>query len=1431
MDRSPRRAEKKKGYSWFRWGMFLFLIAAGSRPFLMHPSASYFGTLDAESQVDASLTQFKSQIESPELSANGLFESNNDRHLETGVTPTTTVAEPPKPTAPYLTQTTGKLWENDNDMVHVIYSRFMQHQPNLLELGKARLELFKAFCLPTIAKQTNQQFLWIIRTDPELHPELKDELIKAIEGMPNIAVVGSNEVRKGSVDRGFRSPQATSDITKESLFYGDLKLIHSFHEATEGRTLLETNLDADDGLGLTFVERAQELTKSKFENIENKDGWINLCVGRHLEWQFYAPWDKNTDKGSLYLGSTHICVTPGLSWATQANARPKFTKEHHRLKKSTPSCDESKASFLGCWVEIPVPNPDTDAMAIRARSPTSTGMNRVVMSESDWKQEQEDTDKESWPLLEPSFAITQSMVKSSHQYLSDHLQDLVEENLKGQCTEDHSCSEGIKKKLKSLFFQGGKWQNKYDLVHIIHTFHPPSALAASKYFSFEAMESQTTYEYLWIIYVNVLSDLRLKNQILKRASKSPLNVLVVKSDGPSSADFRKQESIAGFSSETLLYGEMALLKDFHKAAQNRTILETWLAPNDGVMKTYMDDVQNQTALFVSATGDTSWYYHCVSPDYFEWRPLSPQGEETDNGFLKLADTPGEKCVDRPGTTRISAPEARIPDEYENGQAEKCPADPKTPRSGCFVQSVRRGGARAMLPGLVKTPIALELTQDEQLFLAQQQNSLRMELRESFNIYLDANRVKEVREKMLPNQDGQATSGNRDLNLNNGTEGVELLPNQDTQNVWHNDNDIVHVIYSRFMQHQPNLLQLGNARLELFKTFCLPTIANQTNKQFLWIIRADPELHQDLKNGLIQALNGLPNIAVVGSNEIRKGSIDKGFRSVKSISDITPQSLFYGDLALIKSYQAATEGRTVLETNLDADDGLALTFAESAQKLALRKFEIIPEENGWMNLCVGRHLEWQYYAAWDKNTDKGSLQFGSTHICVTPGLSWATQAKASPRFTIQHHMIKKMTQPCATTNNSFLGCWEEIPVPNPDTDVMAIRARTPTSTGMNGVKVSDSDTWNPKDKDADTKSWLLLEPSFAIPTKTVQASHKHLKDHMQDLVEENLRGQCTEDHSCSEGIKKKLKSLFFTSGKWVNKHDLVHVLHMDIPASFQIPKLFFGFDPVEAQTSYEFLWIMYVKDSIDKNSENELLKKLKKSPLNVLAVKCDHPSTADFRKGEAISSCFSNEASLLHGNMTLLEDFHKAAQNRTLLETYLAPNEAIAKTFIENIQNETVTYTSQKGGDPGWYYQCVSEYLEWRYLDPHGDETQHGFSTIASQPDEKCVDRPGTTRISVAGAVVPDSSTAVNATECASGKGVDRNGCFMSSGRREGARAMFPGFVKTPVSLNVSESKFQELQTIQRPMREELDSVFAIERYSLRKLCEALQADKLEASQK
>lgn len=56
----------------------------------------------------------------------------------------------------------------ENEIIHVIHSRFMQNQANLTALLPARLHQFVAFCLPAIVGQKSQNFIWVIKIDPAL---------------------------------------------------------------------------------------------------------------------------------------------------------------------------------------------------------------------------------------------------------------------------------------------------------------------------------------------------------------------------------------------------------------------------------------------------------------------------------------------------------------------------------------------------------------------------------------------------------------------------------------------------------------------------------------------------------------------------------------------------------------------------------------------------------------------------------------------------------------------------------------------------------------------------------------------------------------------------------------------------------------------------------------------------------------------------------------------------------------------------------------------------------------------------------------------------------------------------------------------------------------------------------------------------------------
>ena len=83
--------------------------------------------------------------------------------------------------------------EVDGDFVHIIHTRFMQHQPHLIHLGLARLELMKSFTIESLVQQTSQNFLWVIRTDPNLNATLKEPILDFLKDYERHLLIADTE--------------------------------------------------------------------------------------------------------------------------------------------------------------------------------------------------------------------------------------------------------------------------------------------------------------------------------------------------------------------------------------------------------------------------------------------------------------------------------------------------------------------------------------------------------------------------------------------------------------------------------------------------------------------------------------------------------------------------------------------------------------------------------------------------------------------------------------------------------------------------------------------------------------------------------------------------------------------------------------------------------------------------------------------------------------------------------------------------------------------------------------------------------------------------------------------------------------------------------------------------------------------------------------
>ena len=310
---------------------------------------------------------------------------------------------------------------DDGDLLHVLTTRFMQHQPDLLALGEARLLLFETFCLPSMKLQTTNDFVWTILTDPDLDRNLLNRLVVLLAPYPHFYLILSN-------DKDF----SFDSIQEQVIITGDVSKLYALLNSQNRSLLLQTRLDADDGLHRRTLKRIQDVARS-LPNDYNV-GWQIVCVGLHYEWRNDDIFSFNvTTAGKLRLVEEAICVTPGYTLIKHRNSTfinfPTLPRiEHHMVNRQWPEClkIESGNATTDCWTKLRKRFP----AALRGRTITSAGMSRIESkpSESVWDNQ---TDL-FWGLVQKDYGILPEQALETSLHLQQHLVPIVEDNLRGQ---------------------------------------------------------------------------------------------------------------------------------------------------------------------------------------------------------------------------------------------------------------------------------------------------------------------------------------------------------------------------------------------------------------------------------------------------------------------------------------------------------------------------------------------------------------------------------------------------------------------------------------------------------------------------------------------------------------------------------------------------------------------------------------------------------------------------------------------------------------------------------------------------------------------------------------------------------------------------------------------------------------------------------------
>mmetsp|Transcript_7263 Transcript_7263/g.13948 ORF Transcript_7263/g.13948 Transcript_7263/m.13948 type:complete len:339 (+) Transcript_7263:301-1317(+) len=329
----------------------------------------------------------------------------------------------------------------------------MQHQPDLLDLGMARIELFRTLCLPTFQNQTSKNFLWLIWTDPHLHPTLRKPLLRLLDGNPRFIVVASLKCFsstncESTGGKGFREG---IPFNRSQVWSGDYDLVERYHQRAQSRIVLMSRVDADDGLHIKFAEIMQREALRYMR--KSSKAWLIWCTDVNMDWQYYTPWDGPNESGCLVQQKSPYCVSAGLTKAhgvEVAYAEVPSRFKHHEMDSNVPSCRE-KDITQRCIFPMPL---DIAPYALRGRTPTSAGMTRVILKgETDGTintTELQSSQGKLESVLQTGFAVNPKELITLHRRLQNNLHAITEDALRGQCTGGHSCKTSSRKKLNSI---------------------------------------------------------------------------------------------------------------------------------------------------------------------------------------------------------------------------------------------------------------------------------------------------------------------------------------------------------------------------------------------------------------------------------------------------------------------------------------------------------------------------------------------------------------------------------------------------------------------------------------------------------------------------------------------------------------------------------------------------------------------------------------------------------------------------------------------------------------------------------------------------------------------------------------------------------------------------------------------------------------------
>lgn len=337
-------------------------------------------------------------------------------------------------------------------ILHVVNTRFMTYQPNLVDLGKARLNVFNTTCLPSMVHQTTQNFLWLIYTDPDLDTGLLQSIKDVLAPYPNFYLIRSLLPKQ----RGLQGRDVLKHVPQGNIVTGNVTKLWAnlANDQKLFRVYLETHLDADDALNLRFLEYVQGRAHSLFieeNNHPNRPGkqsgnlwWMFWCINRAVEWHWVDQDDDSSPDslktyGAIFFSRNYseIPFCPGLGMTVGVCARgtPGSTfrrtvlkAPHHlvveTLESEKISCGDNYDG-LRCVEFIS----KLGYSALRSRMPVSSTADAIGSSFKYLKQARDEAIERWTGFAIPQFDLLPSNAKATVEYLRSGLPSIQKDIL------------------------------------------------------------------------------------------------------------------------------------------------------------------------------------------------------------------------------------------------------------------------------------------------------------------------------------------------------------------------------------------------------------------------------------------------------------------------------------------------------------------------------------------------------------------------------------------------------------------------------------------------------------------------------------------------------------------------------------------------------------------------------------------------------------------------------------------------------------------------------------------------------------------------------------------------------------------------------------------------------------------------------------------